>query len=854
MNKQQLATKIWSAVNTMRSKIDASEYKDYILGFIFYKFLSEKEEQFLYSQDLAKEELKEVKEGTDYVGFVQDHLGYFIDYDNLYSTWLKKGKDFDVSNVTDALSAFDRLISKSYKNLFEGIFDTLQTGLSKLGDASGARTKAINGILQLIRDIPMDREQDYDVLGYIYEFLISRFAASAGKKAGEFYTPHEVSVLISEIVAYHLKDRDEIRIYDPTSGSGSLLITIGKAVAKNMGNKDAIHYYAQELKEGTYNITRMNLAMMGINPSDITTRCGDTLADDWPYFEEGHPETYRVLRVDAVVSNPPYSQRWNPPTLPDNRFDEFGLAPSSKADYAFLLHDLYHIDTDGIVCIVLPHGVLFRGGSEGEIRKNLIEKDNIDTIIGLPANIFYGTGIPTIIMVLKKKRENDDVLIIDASKGFVKEGTSNKLRARDIKKIVDAYKNRKDEKGYCRVVSKEEIRNNDYNLNIPRYVDSSEPTEQWDIYAMMYGGVPTTEVNNLDNYWKALPGLKEELFQKASDTTYKFKVDNIENAVKTSSAIKAYLDSYHENFRDFPSYLYEELVDECTTIHIPTEENILANEVSERLKGIPLVDPYEAYQVIDDNWNDISNDLEVIQTEGFEATKKVDPNMVIKKKRGRDIEVQDGYIGHLLPFSLVQSELMKDDLEKIESWNNEIDDIDSKLSSLIDEMDDEDKEDAGDALNDSKDSFASDAKIKKAVKTLDDSPELQKTLQTAVKLLEKQKGLKRSIKNRTSSLDKKTKSKIEHLSNDEVMDLLNAKWCAPLVDSLSAIPQESIDALIQQLQKLNKKYATTLSDIEEQINETEASLRFSLSELVGSKSDMEGLQEFISLLGGGQNE
>ena len=254
MNKQQLATKIWEAANKMRSKIEANEYKDYILGFIFYKYLSDAEEKFLYSNGYDKELIATVVESdADTVEWVQDNLGYFIDYNNLFSTWINKDSDFDVSNVRDALSAFSRLISESHKKVFQGIFETLQTGLSKLGDSSGSQTKAIKELLDLIKDIPMDGKQDYDVLGFIYEYLIGMFAANAGKKAGEFYTPHEVSLLMSEIISDHLKENQYIEIYDPTSGSGSLLINIGKSVAKRIGNSNNIKYYAQELKSNTYN-------------------------------------------------------------------------------------------------------------------------------------------------------------------------------------------------------------------------------------------------------------------------------------------------------------------------------------------------------------------------------------------------------------------------------------------------------------------------------------------------------------------------------------------------------------------------------------------------------------------------
>ena len=258
----------------------------------------------------------------------------------------------------------------------------------------------------------------------------------------------------------------------------------------------------------------MNLVMRGILPDNIVTRNGDTLEQDWPYFEENDPvNTYDTLFVAAVVSNPPYSQAWNPTDkAEDPRYRRFGLAPKGKADFAFLLHDLFHLKPDGIMTIVLPHGVLFRGGEEGTIRQNLIEQNHIDAIIGLPPNIFYGTGIPTIIMVLKQKRTNTDVLIVDASKGFAKEGKNNVLRARDIKRVVDVVVHRKSVDKFSRTVSRDEIRVNDYNLNIPRYVDSSEKAESWDIYASMFGGVPESELLDLKEYWNAFPGLKESLF------------------------------------------------------------------------------------------------------------------------------------------------------------------------------------------------------------------------------------------------------------------------------------------------------------------------------------------------------
>ena len=503
MNKQQLAAKIWESANKLRSKIEANEYKDYILGFIFYKYLSDREVKFLRENDFSQEDIEGLDESDpETMNFIRENIGYFIAYKHLFSTWLQMERDFDISNVRDALSAFSRLINTSHKKVFSGIFKTLETGLSKLGENSVSQTKSVSSLIQLIKDIPMNGRQDYDVLGFIYEYLISMFAANAGKKAGEFYTPHEVSLLMSQIVANHLKNRPEIKIYDPTSGSGSLLINIGHSVARFMSDTDKIKYYAQELKENTYNLTRMNLVMRGILPDNIVTRNGDTLEDDWPYFDDNDPEgTYEPLYVDAVVSNPPYSQHWDPENKEhDARFSNFGVAPKSKADYAFLLHDLYHLKPDGIMTIVLPHGVLFRGDAEGQIRKQLLELNHIDAIIGLPPNIFFGTSIPTIIMVLKKNRPDTDVMIIDASNGFEKVGKSNQLRASDIKRITDTVIGRISIPGYSRAVTLKEIRENEYNLNIPRYIEKGSGAEHWDIRALMFGGIPEIEIDELRIY------------------------------------------------------------------------------------------------------------------------------------------------------------------------------------------------------------------------------------------------------------------------------------------------------------------------------------------------------------------
>ncbi len=466
MTKQEVATSIWNAANALRGSIKPGEYKDYVLGFIFYKFLCEKEEQYLISEGSTKDDLKDID--SDSKALISNTLGYFISYEDLFSNW-KDNKNLTAGDVSDALARFNDSINEVYKKVFLNILSVLRGGIMKFGDNAGARDKTIRDLIAVIEEIPATSD-DYDVLGYIYEFFVYKFASTDD---GEYYTPHEISDLISRIIAEASKDKKSFKVYDPTSGSAGLLLTVGDACEKYI-NKDKIEYYGQEKILETYNLSRMNLNMKGIAPSNIFMRNGDTLADDWPYFDES--TAYAPLFVDACVANPPYSLNWNTTDADkDERFKNYGVAPSSKADYAFLLHCLYHLKPDGVMGIVLPHGVLFRGGSEGAIRKTLVDNHQIETIIGLPANLFFATSIPTTIVVLRKERKNSDILFIDASKEFIKEKKQNKLTEENIQKIFEAVKARKDIDRFAHLATLDEIKENDYNLNIPRYVDTSEP-------------------------------------------------------------------------------------------------------------------------------------------------------------------------------------------------------------------------------------------------------------------------------------------------------------------------------------------------------------------------------------------
>ncbi len=857
MNKQQLANKIWASANKMRSKIDANEYKDYILGLIFYKFLSDNEVNYILKdmKGAPDEDKKAVLESLveNYedenskviIDYCKNNIGYFIEYKNLFSTWLLPDSSFTVADLSVALNSFDRLVSPNYKAVYDGIFKTLQAGLSKLGENPASQTRALKDLVKLIKDIPTDGSQDYDVLGYVYEYLIGNFAANAGKKAGEFYTPHEVAILMSEIVAEHHREKRQIEIYDPTSGSGSLLITIGKSVGRHIAEKNRVKYYAQELKENTYNLTRMNLVMRGIQPSNINTRCADSLDEDWPVHKAGS-ETGQPLYVDAVVSNPPYSQQWDPRDREnDARFKDYGVAPKSKADYAFLLHELHHLKPDGILTIVLPHGVLFRGGEEEQIRTNLIEKNNIDAIIGLPANIFFGTGIPTLIMVLKQHRDNDDVLIIDASKGFVKDGKQNRLRACDIKKIADTVRDRKDITGFSKRVSREEIRTNGYNLNIPRYVDSSEAAEQYDIYATMFGGIPNTEIDALQKYWSAFPSLRGDLFTPYSDKPYAdLKVEDVKTATRQNNDVKWFTTQFEEAFQGFDGMLHHVLIDNVKHLHELQAQDEIATDIFRRLAEIPLVDKYAAYQALADQWQAIISDIETIQEEGVEVVRMVETAYKLVKKNDEDIEVPDGLKGRIIPFELVQKVKFQSELDALTALQTRVEAIGSELEEVRDSFTEEELETYCDSEKDNapdKKKITADAKPKADVEA-----DTKAKLKQMVALWDEQAKTNKQIKADKLALEEKTIQAIEHLSDEEIADFLHLKWIVPVCEGINGALTAVLSALESSALALSRKYAVCYQQINDDIAKANDELSQLVSQLNGDEFAIKGLEALIN--------
>ncbi|MDR3543051.1 MAG: type I restriction-modification system subunit M [Desulfosporosinus sp.] len=497
-NLQTITAKLWAMANELRGNMDASEYKNYILAFMFYRYLSEHQEQYLIENnvlDVAEGEtinkayLEQANDDdlNDYLEDISSSLGYAI---APLDTWESLVQKIDNSMVipSDYQTIFDNFnknaeLNKEAVQDFRGVFNDINLGDSRLGSSTNERAKSLNRIVKLVNGIDYKGEDGKDILGVIYEYLIGQFAASAGKKGGEFYTPHEVSKILAKVVTDGLEESDHtFSVYDPTCGSGSLLLTVQDELPG--GDKPgAIKFFGQEKNTTTYNLARMNLMMHGVSFNNMTLSNADTLERDWPDGPDAkgidHPRSF-----DAVVANPPYSAHWdNSETkLKDPRFGEYGkLAPRTKADYAFILHSLYHLNDRGTMAIVLPHGVLFRGAAEGAIRQTIIEKNYLDTVIGLPANLFYGVGIPTTILVFKKNRKTKDIFFIDASNEFEKGKNQNKLTHENINKIIVTYKNRVDVDKYAHVASLEEIKENEFNLNIARYVDTSEEEQAIDL-------------------------------------------------------------------------------------------------------------------------------------------------------------------------------------------------------------------------------------------------------------------------------------------------------------------------------------------------------------------------------------
>lgn len=520
-DNKDLLNVLWSGADVLRGKMDANEYKTYLLGLVFYKYLSDtylakaydllndESPESLDEAQAQYEEAVKSEDAEDFLAELRSSMHYTLEPDMTYISILRDAQN-NRFNREKLQSAFNRI--QESDELFGGLFADVDLYSNRLGTGDQKQSATIAEVIKVLDGADLIHAEG-DVLGNAYEYLIGQFASETGKKAGEFYTPHGPAQILCRIAMSGQEDKKGLQVYDPCMGSASLMLS-----CKNYSKEpDYIKYYGQELMPSTYNLARMNMFLHRVLPENQHLRNGDTLDADWPTDEE--------TEFDVVTMNPPYSAKWSADEgfKQDERFMDYGgkLAPKSKADYAFLLHGFYHLKQSGTMAIVLPHGVLFRGASEGEIRRILLENGSIYAVIGLPANMFYNTSIPTCIIVLKKHREGRDVLFVDASNLFEKEKKQNVMNKEHIDRVIKFYNDRKTVDKLSFLASYEDIEKNDFNLNIPRYIDTSEEEEEIDLRELSA---------NLRNIDREIKESNEALMKMFGELT--FSDEDIKGAVE----------------------------------------------------------------------------------------------------------------------------------------------------------------------------------------------------------------------------------------------------------------------------------------------------------------------------------
>lgn len=855
ITSEEIKRRLWDGANELRGSMDASRYKDYMLGLMFYKFLSDKTlETFKANSDcgrLSESELVEeyAKARADYGEsldkMIQGVLGYFVLPEYLYQTWLKDIAigEFEVQKVIDSLNNFERTIAVSGdSDDFQGLFSSSTIDLTDtaLGSNLNERSKNIKALIELFQDLNMVALQKSDVLGDAYEYLIGQFAMESGKKAGEFYTPRQVSEVMAQIAA---KTSNITSIYDPTVGSGSLLLTVKKHLKEDV-QKD-LNYYGQEKNTATYNLTRMNLLLHGVRPEKMSVKNGDTLSEDWP--EDPNRPAEGVL-FDAVVMNPPYSlANWNKSNLKvsDPRFEIAGvLPPDSKGDFAFLLHGLYHLGQTGTMAIVLPHGVLFRGGTEGEIRKRLLNKNYIDTIIGLPGNLFTNTGIPVCVLILKKNRAiSDPVLVIDASRNFIKVGKQNVLQEKDIARIVDTYVERAEKNGYSHLASREEIIENEYNMNIPRYVEAIDEEIPHDVDAHLYGGIPKANIDELKTLQTTVKNVLDSSLKSIRDGYVQLEkpMDELTKEVLTDKNIIAKSDLIREKSQAFIENYWKKLHEINNILDVnPLMEEMLVG-IKELLSSFDGIDVYDGYQIIAEVWKkDLTHDAELIAGGGFYTIGRIrEANMVTKGSGNKKREEQDGWIGAIVPNELIAKHLYIEELQVIEDKKARLAAVEAEISELVEAAKVEDS-DENVALYESlkkniegepQDSFESKT-VKAELKKITKESSSYALLKQVDGLIAEKSVLGKEIKTKESELKEAIYERILVLTDEEIDELVFEKWFGTTVADLVKLIELPLKKELNILEQLHKRYAETLDDLDEESTKLEAELEKLMSELV----------------------
>lgn len=858
ITSDEIKKRLWDGADELRGSMNASQYMDYMLGLMFYKFLSDKTlEQVRATEmlhDLTEAELLERYESLykeyqeKYIELIRQPLGYYIPPEYLYQRWMRDINEgrFELQIVTDSLNNFERMIASNQNpDDFENLFSSLDLTNQALGKDLNARSKNIKSLIALFADLNMVALQKSDVLGDAYEYLIGMFAIESGKKAGEFYTPREVSEVLAQVVA---SSGPIASIYDPAVGSGSLLLTVKQHLSQQAQKE--LMYYGQEKNTATYNLTRMNLLLHGVRPEKMTVRNADTLAQDWPEDPERPNE---ACQFDAIVMNPPYSlKNWNREglTVSDPRFSFVGsMPPDSVGDYAFLLHGLYHLGQQGTMAIVLPHGVLFRGDAEGAIRRRLIEKNYIDAVIGLPGKLFTNTDIPVCIVVLKKNRQlGNGILIIDASQYYikVKKGKKGKiqniLQEKDIARIIETYTGCIEIKNYSHLATLEEIKKNDYNLNIPRYVEPIETEIPHHVDGHLYGGIPKEDLNRLPIIMSIAQDIVKNHLIEVREGFYKVEaIDSLQAQVLQSSHIENERKILETHINTFIEKYWTILKSVTSETNLADLKAVMLDDAKNLFADIPWVDSYEAYQVVAELWHQkLTTDLEIIAGNDFyDAAIMTEPHMVTKGSGKTERIEQDGVIGRLIPNDFIEHFLFSEKRDKLDSYQSNLDSLEAELGELIESA----KEEASAeyyALNDLlkrddddevKDAFDA-ALVNKTFKKLTKTDEVFELVKKTYDLLERIKKLKKSIKDGRKSLDEKVYAQFEMLTHEEIDHLMWNKWFGNFMNDIGKILAAPILKELDILIMLNERYSDTLQSIDLEIDNLEKSLEDMMKELV----------------------
>lgn len=798
IKKSQLYASLWQSCDELRDGMDASQYKDYILTLLFVKYISDKADSPVGS-------LIEVPDGGGFADMVKT-----------------KG-DIEIGDKVN------KIIGKlAEENALKGVID-----LADFNDESklGRGREMVDRITKLIAifeglDLRMNRAEGDDLLGDAYEYLMRHFATESGKSKGQFYTPAEVSRVMAKVIGIGQDTRRSDTIYDPTCGSGSLLLRAADEAPHG------ITVYGQEKDNATHALAKMNMILHGDEAAELWH--GNTLAD--PYFKDtgNHLKTF-----DFAVANPPFSDKaWttglNPAHDAYGRF-EFGVPPAKNGDYAFLLHFIVSLKSTGKGAIILPHGVLFRGNREADIRREIIRRGYIKGIIGLPANLFYGTGIPACILVIDKENAlaRKGIFMIDASKGFLKDGNKNRLRAQDIHKIVSVFNAQTELPRYSRMVPLDEITDpaNDYNLNIPRYVDASEPEDLHDLGAHLNGGIPDTDIDALDNYWTVFPTLRNALFRSNGRPGYsdpQVPTQQVKTTILTHAEFNVYQQQVDAVFAEWRKAHEDFLLD----IRVGTFPRAIVQTLSEdllaRFRELPLLDPYDVYQKLMDYWDEtMQDDVYLIGTDGWiEAAKpreviqdrqmKETPDLVIKKNK---------YKMDLILPALIVARYFVDEQTAIETLQAEQTTAEGELTEFVEEHTGEDGL-LVDALNDSGNITASSVKARLKALTpelmarqeTEDNDEEHDALAHCLSLLEAKSKADKAVKDVQLALDEQVLTHYATLTETEIKEIVVAgKWVASIQSSIAGEVQRVIQTLAARVQELEERYAQRLPDLEQKV-------------------------------------